>query len=439
MFNATYAASAQLRDTVAIVLAGGKGKRLQHLTHNRAKPGIPFGGKYRIIDFTLSNCINSGIRRVDVLTQYKACDLVFHIQRAWGHMRWELGEYVGIVPAQQQKGDDWYKGTADAVFQNLDLLRRQGCKHVLILGGDHIYKMDYSLMLAEHVRRGAELTVATICADVERAKSFGVCEINESQRITAFEEKPASPSRIPGDDKHALCSMGIYIFDIDVLERMLIADAENQQSAHDFGYNIIPEAIQHHNVYTYVFNSVSDGIQHYWKDVGNLDEYYQANMDLVSVSPELNLYDERWPIYTCQEQLPGAKFVFDDDGCRGEALDSVVSAGCIISGARVKNSLLFSRVRVEKRSQIEACIVLPSVSIARDCKIRGAILAEGCQVPPGTVIGYDAEQDAKKYCVSDKGILLVTPEMLSQSATPHAAGLDSHLSKTWLNVSQFTH
>ncbi len=415
------ASSSVVRDTIAVVLAGGKGQRLKNLTHSRAKPGIPFGGKYRIIDFALSNCVNSGVRRINVLTQYKASDLLTHLQRAWGHMRWELGEYVGIVPAQQQLGANWYQGTADAVYQNLQLLRSQGCKHVLILGGDHIYKMDYGLMLAEHVKKGAEVSIASIRVDVKKASDFGVCCINENGEIIEFQEKPKSPKAIPGDPNYALSSMGIYIFDIDVLEKLLISDANNPFSQHDFGYDVIPHAIKSHQVNAYIFNSAETDIQHYWKDVGNLDEYFQANMDLVSVSPELNLYDEKWPIYTCQEQLPGAKFVFDDEGGRGQAIDSVVSAGCIISGARIKNSLLFSRVRVEKRSELDSCVILPSAKVGRDCRIKNAILTEGCEIPDGTLIGYNLEQDKAKYYMSEKGILLVTPDMLREQETSEPA------------------
>ena len=400
------------RDTVALVLAGGRGERLRNLTHGSAKPGLPFAGKYRIIDFPLSNCVNSGLRHIGVLTQYKSNNLNFHLQRGWGHLRWEYGEYVGLLPAQQQIGDSWYKGTADAVYQNLAFLRQQRCKRVLVLGGDHVYKMDYSQILAKHSQVGADITISSIMVPIERARAFGVMSVDEDHWITHFSEKPIQPQPSLSDPSMALVSMGIYVIDFEVLEALLLADANDPNSMHDFGYDIIPKAIATHKVQSFTFNEHGPGVQNYWKDVGCLDEYYQANMDLVSIDPELNLYDENWPIYTYQEQLPGAKFVFDDHYRRGHALDSVVSAGCIVSGARVEHSLLFSRARVDEGSLVRASLLLPRVRVGKGCHIERAILAEGCQIPDNTQIGVDHKQDKQRFHVSNNGIVLVMPEML---------------------------
>ena len=402
------------RETIALILAGGKGKRLKQLTEHRAKPGLPFGGKYKIIDFTISNCMNSGIRRIDVLTQYKSYELLGHIQKAWSRMPWELNEYVNIVPAQQQISENlWYRGTADAVFQNLQLLRKQHCKYVLVLGGDHIYKMDYSCMLLEHVKNKAEISVACIPVDSQQASAFGVLNVDKHMRVKDFVEKPATPPEIPGDPGNSLVSMGVYIFNFETLEELLIEDSEEDTSKHDFGYSIIPKAIKKHAVYAYKFtaNCCAD-VQAYWKDVGTVDQYFQANLDLVQIEPDLNLYDKHWPIYSTQDQLPGAKFVFDHDGCRGEAIDSVITAGCIISGATIKKSLLSNSVSVEKHSFINQCVILPNVTIGSCCHLYNVLVMEDCVIPNNFSIGFDYEKDKNFYEISETGVRLVTQEMI---------------------------
>jgi len=401
------------RETIALILAGGQGKRLKDLTKDRAKPGLPFGGKYKIIDFTLSNCINSGIRRIDVLTQYKSYELLGHIQKSWGRMPWELGEYVNIVPAQQQIGDLWYRGTADAVYQNLKLLSKQGCKYVLVLGGDHIYKMDYGCMLQNHVKNEADISVACMPVDSTAASAFGVLNVGPDMRVLDFVEKPISPPEIPDEPGKSLVSMGVYIFNFDTLADLLIEDADEDASKHDFGYSIIPKAIKKHPVYAYQFTTdCCADVQAYWKDVGTVDQYFQANLDLVQIEPELNLYDKHWPIYSAQDQLPGAKFVFDHDGCRGQAIDSVITAGCIISGATIKKSLLSNSVTVEKHSYINQCVVLPNVRIGRCCHLYNVLVMEDCIIPDGFSIGFDYQKDKIFYDISENGVILVTQAMI---------------------------
>lgn len=404
------------RDTVAFILAGGKGSRLKQLTEDRAKPGLPFGGKYKIIDFTLSNCMNSGLRKVNVLTQYKSSELLAHIQQSWSRMPWELGEYVNIVPAQQQLGNLWYRGTADAVFQNLKQLRKQDCQYVLILGGDHIYKMDYSRMLRQHAKNNAEISIASIPVESEFASSFGVLDIDQDMKVKRFQEKVESPAEIPELPGKCLVSMGVYIFNFDVLEKLLVDDALLEESKHDFGYNIIPNAIDKYNVTAYIFDSKGCAdVQAYWKDVGTIDQYFQANLDLVKIDPELNLYDKHWPIYSFQEQLPGAKFIFNDDYCRGHAINSVVCAGCIVSGATVENSLLSTSVSIEKHSYISNSVILPNAKIGRYCNLVNVLVADDCVIPDGFKIGYDFEIDKKFYEISENGVRLVTQDMIDNS------------------------
>jgi glucose-1-phosphate adenylyltransferase len=401
------------RDTIALILAGGKGSRLKQLTEDRAKPGLPFGGKYKIIDFTLSNCMNSGIRRIDVLTQYKSSELLSHVQKSWSRMSWELGEYVNVVPAQQQIGDLWYRGTADAVFQNLKQLRKQHCKYVLILGGDHIYKMDYSRMLRQHAKNNADISIASIPVNTKHASSFGILNTDNNMRVVDFIEKPKNPPEMESLPGKSLVSMGVYIFNFDILEQLLLEDASLDVSQHDFGYNIIPRAVNEHAVYAYVFDSEGCAdVQAYWKDVGTIDQYFSANLDLVQLEPELNLYDKHWPIYSFQDQLPGAKFIFDEENCRGHAIDSVITAGCIISGASVKKSLLFTCVTVERHSELDHCVILPNVSIGKYCKLFNVLVVEDCIIPDGFVIGYDLESDKNYYEISESGVRLVTQEMI---------------------------
>jgi len=400
------------RGTLAVIMAGGRGERLRHLTEDRCKPATPFGGKFRIIDFALSNCVNSGIRQISVLTQYKAHSLIQHIQRGWGYLRGEFGEFVEIIPAQQRRGSDWYMGTADALWQNMDLIRAHRPLHVLVLAGDHIYKMDYGPMIGFHVEKEADITVGVVEVPVSRAREFGVLAVDESNRVLNFLEKPRDPPPMPGRPDVALASMGIYVFNPRLLERLLRADAEDPASAHDFGKNIIPGAIDKLRVFAYPFEDVRTKAQSYWRDVGTVDAYYEANLELVAVSPELNIYDEQWPIWTYQEQLPPAKFVFDDPDRRGAALDSMVSGGCIISGSRVAQSLLFSNVRVHDYSQIEGAVILPRVRIGERCVIRRAIVDEGSLIPDGMQIGVDPLADRERFYVTENGVTLVTPGML---------------------------
>ncbi len=401
---------------LAIIMAGGRGERLKQLTTSRAKPATPFGGKFRIIDFVLSNCVNSGIRQIAVLTQYKAQSLIEHVQRGWGYLRGEFGEFVDVIPAQQQIGAHWYRGTADAVFQNLEYIRAHRPKHVLVLAGDHIYTMDYGPMVAYHVEKHADITVGVVEVPRERAREYGVLSVTEFNRVVRFTEKPADPEPIPGRPGTALASMGIYIFNADLLEELLTADAAREDTHHDFGKNIIPAAIEELQVFAYAFQDVRTRAQAYWRDVGTLDAYYEANMELVYVRPELNVYDEEWPIWTYQLQRPPAKFILDEDGRRGMAVNSMVAGGCIISGALVRESLLFSDVRVEERSVVQASVVLPRVSVGRNCVVQRAILDEGCVVPDGTQIGVDLAADARRFEVTDKGVVLVTPDMLREPA-----------------------
>ena len=402
------------RGTLALILAGGRGSRLKHLTLGRAKPATPFGGKFRIIDFPLSNCVNSGIRKISVLTQYKAHSLIQHIQRGWGYLRGEFGEFVELLPAQQQLGEMWYRGTADAVYQNLSILREHRPKHIVILAGDHIYKMDYGPMVAFHVEQNADITVGVIEVPRERAREFGVLTADDDNRVIEFNEKPEQPKPVPGRDNVALASMGIYVFDLQFLDDILRADAADDNSHHDFGKDVVPNSIQDWRVFAYPFQDVKTRAQSYWRDVGNVDAYFEANMELVHVRPELNIYDDRWPIWTYQEQLPPAKFVLDDVDRVGMAINSMVSGGCIISGAKVSNSLLFSSVTVDARSVLRHAVVLPGVRIGEGCRITKAVIDEHCVLPDGLVIGENPEEDAAKYHVTRQGVVLVTPDMLGQ-------------------------
>lgn len=404
------------RATLALILAGGRGSRLYELTNWRAKPALYFGGKYRIIDFPLSNCVNSGIRRIGVLTQYKAHSLVRHLVRGWSHFKKEFGEFVEVLPASQRYSDDWYQGTADAIYQNLDIIRAEQPEFVLILSGDHVYKMDYSAMLMDFAKSGADMTVC--CLEVpleEAANAFGVMQVDENNRVIGFEEKPAAPTPIPGNESHTLASMGNYIFRTEFLFEQLIKDSRDPASSHDFGNDIIPSLIDDHHVRAYAFRDEETGERAYWRDVGTLDAFWQANMELISAEPQLNLYDPNWNFWTYQEQLPPAKFVFDYDDRRGMAVDSMVSGGCIISGAVVRHSLLFSNVRVRSYSTVEDSVILPGVDIGRRCRLKNVIVDRGCWIPDGMVIGHDREQDiASGFRVSGTGKVLVTRGMLGQ-------------------------
>ena len=401
------------RDTYALILAGGRGSRLYELTNWRAKPALYFGGKFRIIDFPLSNCINSGIRNVGVVTQYKSHSLIRHLVRGWGHFKKELGESVEILPASQRFSDNWYEGTADAVFQNIDIIRDELPKYVLVLSGDHIYRMDYGNLIAQHAESGAKMTVSCMPVPLEEAAGqFGVMSVDEDSKIIGFEEKPVNPTPLPNDPTKCLASMGNYVFDTEFLFEQLRADAETSGSERDFGKDIIPSIIKDGLVYAFQFTS-DDDTEAYWRDVGTLDSFWQANMELVAPVPALNLYDKKWPIWTYQEQLPPAKFVWEEDNRRGTAINSVVSGGCIISGATLRRSLCFSNVRVHSYSEVEDSVILPDVEVGRNCRIRKAIIDRGCVISEGTIIGHSREDDlARGFRVTEKGVVLVTREML---------------------------
>jgi glucose-1-phosphate adenylyltransferase len=402
------------RHTLAVIMAGGRGERLKHLTDHRCKPATPFGGKFRIIDFVLSNCVNSGIRRISVMSQYKAHSLIQHIQRGWGYLRGEFDEFVEVIPAQQQMGNFWYRGTADSLYQNLQIIRLHHPRHVLVLAGDHIYKMDYGPMLASHVEKRADITVGVVEVPREQASAFGVMSVDTDYRITKFSEKPKEPEGIPGREQFALGSMGIYVFKANLLYRLLEEDAKRPDTNHDFGRNIIPNALGSLKVFAYPFTDSNTRVQHYWRDVGTVDAFYEANMELVHADPELNIYDEDWPIWTYQRQYPPAKFVLDEDGRRGMAVNSMVSGGCIISGAHVNQSLLFSNVRVEERSYLERAVIFPDVRVGAGSIIKRAIIDTGAAVPPGTLIGVNREEDARRFYISENGIALVTRDMASR-------------------------
>ena len=405
------------RETLALILAGGRGSRLKQLTLWRAKPATPFGGKYRIIDFPLSNCINSGIRRVCVLTQYKAHSLIQHIQRGWGFLRGEFGEFVELLPAQQRIDESsWYRGTADAVYQNLDIIRTHEPEFVLILAGDHIYKMDYGPMLAHHVETKADVTIGSVEVPRERACEFGVLTVNEQNEVIRFTEKPKEPETLPGRENMALASMGIYVFNTQFLYERLIEDADAPESNHDFAKDVLPRLIGCHRIVSYPFRDVQTKAQSYWRDVGTVDAFWEANMELVGVDPELNLYDEHWPIWTYLDQSPPAKFVFDDEGRRGMAVDSMVADGCIISGGYVNHSLLFSGVQVHSYVKLRDAVVLPGVDIGRYCQLDKVIIDRACIIPPGTVVGENPEEDARRFYRTEKGVVLITREMLGQES-----------------------
>jgi glucose-1-phosphate adenylyltransferase len=409
------------KNTYAMVLAGGRGTRLHELTDWRAKPAVPFGGKFRIIDFVLSNCVNSGIRRIGVATQYKSHSLIQHIQRGWSFLNGQFGEFVDLLPAQQRVSENyWYKGTADAVFQNLDILRSSNPDYVLILAGDHVYKMDYAKLLAFHVDNKADMTVACLEVPIAEASGFGVMGVDENSRVVEFAEKPANPTPMPGKPDKALASMGIYVFNTKFLFEQLIRDADDAHSSHDFGHNMIPHMIEKYQVFAQNFAQSCVGMGHdnlpYWRDVGTIDSYWEANMELTKVLPDLNMYDQEWPIWTHQEQLPPAKFVFDEDDRRGMAIDSLVSGGCIVSGSTVRRSLLFSDVRVNAFCTIEDSVLLPKVEVGREVTLKRVIVDKSCKIPDGLIAGGNPEEDRKRFHVSANGVTLITPDMLGQKA-----------------------
>ena len=402
--------SALVDESLVIVLAGGAGERLYPLTKERAKPAVYFGGPYRIIDFALSNCINSGLRKVYIATQYKSLSLNRHIRQGWSVVSEELGEFIEILPPQKRVSEHWYQGTADAVYQNLYSIMREAPRYVIILSGDHVYKMDYSRMLRFHQERDAAVTLATIEVPVADASRFGIIAINDSERVTGFQEKPKQASAIPGAPELALASMGVYIFDTDALVRALEADA-NQPTNHDFGKDIIPALIHESPVYSYRFYDENKKAAKYWRDIGTLDAYYEANMDLCHVNPYFNLYDPEWPLRTYQPQAPPAKFVFAEAGRRcGQALDSVISPGCIVSGSSISGSVLCPNVRVHSFCTIDQCILMPGVRVGRHARIRRAIIDRDVLIPRGALIGFNEEEDRRRHTVTDNGVAVVTTD-----------------------------
>lgn len=403
---------------MALILAGGRGSRLKQLTDTRCKPAVYFGGHFRIIDFVLSNCMNSGLRRIGVLTQYKSHSLLRHLQRGWNFLKSEMHEFVDLIPAQQRVDEEyWYRGTADAVYQSLDIIKSNKPEYVVILAGDHIYKMDYARMLADHALSGAGVTVGCIEVDRQEAKAFGVMAIDENKKVTSFVEKPADPPAMPGKPDRSLASMGIYIFTADYLYRMLDEDIALEGSSHDFGKDIIPKAVGEGQVVAHFFQDScvynSEKVPAYWRDVGTIDAYWEANIDLTATVPELNLYDRSWPIWTYQEQLPPAKFVHNEANRRGEAIESSVSAGCILSGS-VHNSLLFSNCRVHSYTQIHGAVLLPEVQVGRNVRLTKVVVDRGCRIPDGLVVGEDPDDDARRFYRSEGGVTLITPRMLEK-------------------------
>ncbi|MBA4768594.1 MAG: glucose-1-phosphate adenylyltransferase [Porphyrobacter sp.] len=407
------------RDAMAYVLAGGRGSRLMELTDRRAKPAVYFGGKTRIIDFALSNAINSGIRRIGVATQYKAHSLIRHMQRAWNFMRPERNESFDILPASQRVSENqWYEGTADAVFQNMDIIAAHAPKYMVILAGDHIYKMDYELMLQQHVNSGADVTVGCLVVPRMEATGFGVMQVDAADTITAFVEKPADPPGIPGNEGMALASMGIYVFNTDFLFEQLERDAADPASKRDFGGDIIPYIVKHGKAVAHRFTSscirAAEEIEEYWRDVGTLDAYFEANLDLTDTVPKLNLYDRDWPIWTDAIVAAPAKFVHDEDGRRGFAVSSLVSGDCIISGSEVRRSLLFTGVKIGSFSNVREAVILPYCNVGRGARLSRVIIDSGVRIPEGMVIGEDPELDARRFRISDKGVVLVTRDMMAR-------------------------
>jgi glucose-1-phosphate adenylyltransferase len=406
-----------VRRTIALVLAGGRGSRLKQLTDRRAKPAVYFGGKFRIIDFALSNCVNSGIRRMGVITQYKSHSLLRHLQRGWSFLRAELNEMVDLLPAQQRVDEEhWYRGTADAIYQNIDIIQSSNPEYVVVLAGDHVYKMDYSLMLKDHVDSGAGCTVGCIEVPRQEAPAFGVMAIDTNRKIIDFVEKPVDPPPMPGNDAVSLASMGIYIFNAQYLYSLLDADIADANSSHDFGKDVIPRVVKEGRAIAHPFSfscvSSTPEAEPYWRDVGTIDAFWEANLDLASVTPELDIYDTNWPIWTSQRQLPPAKFVQDADGKHGQAINTMVSGGCIVSGSAVSNSVLFSSVRVHSYCTIDQAVLLPEVTIGRGCRLSKVVVDRGCTLPEGLVIGEDPVADAARFERTDNGVVLVTGDML---------------------------
>ncbi|MFN3526888.1 MAG: glucose-1-phosphate adenylyltransferase [Paracoccus sp. (in: a-proteobacteria)] len=408
------------RRAMAFVLAGGRGSRLRELTDRRVKPAVFFGGKTRIIDFALSNAMNSGIRKIAVATQYKAHSLIRHCQRGWNFFRAERNEFLDILPASQRTNEDhWYRGTADAVTQNIDIVDDYGVDYIIILAGDHIYKMDYEIMLREHVTSGADVTIGCLTVPRMEASAFGVMHVDDTGRITSFLEKPADPPSIPGDPDHALASMGIYVFNWAFLRDLLLKDAEDPNSSHDFGNDLIPEIVSNGKAMAHRFDTscVRDpGAPAYWKDVGTVDAFWQANIALTDFVPELNLWDRDWPIWTYSESVPPAKFIHDEKDRRGVAISSMVSGGCIISGTEIRNSLLFTQVQTNSYAVLDHAVVLPYATVHRHARLRNVVIDSRVVIPEGLIVGEDPQDDARWFRVSEKGVTLITQDMLDRRA-----------------------
>jgi glucose-1-phosphate adenylyltransferase len=414
-----------VKEVLTLILAGGKGTRLEPLTRDRAKPAVPFGGLYRIIDFTLSNCLNSELRRMLVLTQYKARSLDRHVARGWSFLSRELDEYIEVLPPQQRIDESWYKGTADAIYQNIYSIEKADPRYVVILAGDHIYKMNYGEMIRSHIDRGADLTIGCITVPRGEGVSFGVMDVDRDDRVRGFLEKPADPPSLPGSPGECLASMGIYVFTAKIMYELLFEDAARPDSDHDFGKNIIPGILRTQRVYAYRFRDANRKSVPYWRDVGTLDAYYQANMDLIEIDPVLNLYDRDWPVRTAQPHLPPPKFVFNDDGPReharrGEAHDSMVCQGCILSGGHVRRSILSPNVRVNSFAQVDSSILFEGVDVGRHCRVRRAIIDKDVKIPPNSTIGYDLDQDRRRgFTVSDQGVVVIAKAELPETFAAH--------------------
>jgi glucose-1-phosphate adenylyltransferase len=413
-----------VKDVLTLILAGGKGTRLEPLTRDRAKPAVPFGGLYRIVDFTLSNCINSGLRRILVLTQYKARSLDRHIASGWGFLTRQLSEYVEVLPPQQRIDEHWYKGTADAIYQNIYSIEKEDPRYVLILAGDHIYKMDYGDLIRLHLERNADLTIGCIPVPLREGVHFGLMQVDAEDRVVSFREKPRDPAPLPDDPEHCLASMGIYVFTARLMYELLCQDATHADSGHDFGRDIIPRMIDSGRVFAFRFRDRNRKADPYWRDVGTLDAFYQANMDLIEVDPVLNLYDKEWPIRTHQPQLPPPKFVFADDGVRGqarrgEAHNSMICHGCIVSGGHVSKSVLSPNVRVNSYALVESSILFDGVDVGRHCKIQKAIIDKDVKIPPHTTIGYDLEHDRQRgFQVTEQGVVVIAKAELPETFSP---------------------
>jgi len=399
-----------MKKTLAFIMAGGKGERLYPLTKDRAKPSVPFGGKYRIIDFTLSNCLNSNLRKINVLTQYKSFSLYMHIKLGWNFFKSELGEYINVIPAQKIGREEWYLGTADALYQNIYFIDKEKSKRVIVLSGDHIYKMDYQDMVIFHKIKRADLTIATLEMEREETSQFGVIQIDKNGKVIGFEEKPKEPKPIPGKPESSLISMGVYIFNTDFLKKKLIEDAKKVDSTHDFGKDMIPSMIKNTNVYAFVFQDRETGEPRYWRDVGTIDTYFEANMDLVGINPKINLYEKEWPIFTLQTQCPPTKITGIENKEKGLAISSLLADGCLIKGGKVFNSIISNDVIVNDYSDISHSIIYEGVNIGEGCKIRKAIIDKNNKIPPDTSIGYNLEDDKKKFTVSEGGVVVVPKE-----------------------------